>query len=246
MKNRLNSKLALALALTMAITTITPAFAQYNNQYRGYDYGYGQTTPVNTYGGYTMQPLQGNVTTVNAGTVMDASISGMVSSENSAIGMPVRAILGSNVMAMNGAIALPAGTVVEGQVFALTRAGGFGRNGKLGVRFTSATTPSGQRVPISAKIATQDGSGILTGGTMKTTAINVAKTTVTGTAVGAIAGTALAPMAGGKVGKGAAYGTAVGAGAGFLSNVFKKGEEALIPSNFQLQLDSPVSIGGGY
>lgn len=246
----MKSSMTAVLLAAMAITSISPAFAQYNNQYRGYDYGYGKTTPVNQYGGgyqsYTMQPLRGSVSTVAAGTIMNASPLGSISSANTAIGAPVRAILGADVVGMNGSVVLPVGTTVEGQVTSLTRAGGFARNGQIGVIFNAAVTPNGQRIPITAKIATADGTGILKGGTGMTTAANIAKSTVTGTAVGAVAGTALAPMAGGKVGRGAVYGTAVGAGAGLLSNVLRKGIDAVIPSNFQLQLDAPVNVGAGY
>ncbi|MEI7474463.1 MAG: hypothetical protein WCK67_06750 [bacterium] len=243
---------AAVILTAIAITSINPAMAQNYNQYKGYDYGKQNTT--NQYGGYQpnyqgyqqMQPLRGSVASVSAGTMMSASISGMVSSANSAIGMPVRAILGNDVIGGNGNVVLPAGTLVEGQVTSLTKAGGFARNGQLGVIFNSATTPNGQRFPITAKIATEDGTGILKGGTGKSMAASIAKNTIAGTAIGAVAGTALGPMAGGHVGRGAVYGTAVGAGAGLFSNALKKGVDAVIPSSFQIQLDTPVNIGAGY
>lgn len=241
--------LSIALLATLALTSVTPAFAQYSNQYKGNDYGYGQPAQSSNnsgYKSYNMQPLRGSVATIAAGTVMNASISGMVSSASVTLGSPVRAILGADVIGANGNVVLPSGTQVEGQVTTLTKAGRFSKNGQLGVMFNSATLPSGQRIPIMAKIATVDGTGLLKGGTNASTMASVAKNTVKGTAIGAIAGVAMGPMSGGGAGKGAIYGTATGAGLGLLSNAWIKGADAVIPSSFQIQLDQPVNVGAGY
>jgi hypothetical protein len=249
MSKSIKNSLSVALLAALALTSIAPAFAQYSNQYRGNDYGYTQPAKSannNGYNSYTMQPLRGSVATIAAGTVMNANISGMVSTANVTLGSPVRAMLGADVIGANGSVVLPAGSQIEGQVTTLTKAGRFSKNGQLGVMFNSATLPSGQRIPIMAKIATADGTGILKGGVGGNLMTSVAKNTVKGTALGAIAGTALAPMAGGSVGKGAIYGTATGAGVGFLSNAMIKGAEAIIPSSFQIQLDQPVNVGAGY
>lgn len=246
MSKLIKNGLSAALFATLVFTSITPAFAQYNNQYNGNDYGYGQASAPAKNGNYRMQPLRGSVATIAAGTVMNASISGMISTSSVSIGSPVRAVLEADVLGSNGSTVLPAGTQVQGQVTTLTKAGRFGKNGQLGVTFNTAMLPNGQRVPIFGKIATADGTGILKGGIGSSTLATVAKNTVAGTAIGALAGTALAPMAGGHVGRGAVYGTATGAGLGFLSNAVIKGKDIVIPSDFQIQLDQPVNVGAGY
>jgi hypothetical protein len=109
-------------------------------------------------------PLQGYVVSAPAGTAMQASMSMTLSSEYARVGDRFTAVLGSDVMG-SGGILLPAGTQLQGQVVSLNKAGMAGRNGALEVRFVSATLPTGQQVPISARIQTEDNTGIIRGGT---------------------------------------------------------------------------------
>ncbi|MBK8189110.1 MAG: TrbI/VirB10 family protein [Vampirovibrionales bacterium] len=193
-----------------------------------------------------LQPLQGRVVTAPAGTAMTASLQMPLSSETARPGDRFTATLGGDIAA-GGSIVLPAGSQLEGQVFSAQAAGRAGRNGMLDVRFTSAITPGGQRVPLSARIQTEDGSGILKGGTAASRAGKAALRTGLGAGLGAALGTAMGPLSGGRVGRGAIYGTAVGGGLGALYAGAKKGEDAILPAGqtINITLDSPLTVTPG-
>jgi hypothetical protein len=134
------------------------------------------------------------------------------------------------------------------------------RNGELDVRFTSALLPNGQRVPISAKIQTEDGTGIIRGGSVKGSLGQAAIKTGVGAGLGAALGTAMGPLSGGRVGRGAIYGTILGSGLGAASSLAGRGKDAVLNSGqpVNIQLDQPLTIsptafsqpydnyGGGY
>lgn len=189
-----------------------------------------------------MQPLQGYVVTVPAGTYMMGTVQSGVNSQTARAGDRVVVAVNSPVMS-GGTVALPAGSMVEGQVISVTSAGRAERNGQLDIRFNQAVLPTGQRVPISARIQTEDGTGILKGGTAKGRAGTVAVKTGGGAALGAALGTAMGPLSGGSVGRGAIFGTAIGAGLGALAAGVGKGEEvALNPGEaINIVLDAPIS-----
>ena len=154
------------------------------------------------------------------------------------------ATLGSPVTGSDGSILLPAGSQLEAQVVMVNDAGRTGRNGELDIRFTSARLPNGQQVPLSARIQTEDGSGIIKGGSTKGRIGRAALNTGVGAGLGALAGTALGPLSGGKVGKGAIYGTAVGAAAGGAKALWNKGDEAVLEAGQPLNivLDQPLTV----
>jgi hypothetical protein len=191
------------------------------------------------------QPLQGRVLTAPSGASLVASMQSSISSATANVGDRYTAVLGSDLNSGNGVI-LPAGTQLEAQVVSVTKAGYAGRNGLLDVRFTSAVLSNGQRVAMSAKVQTQDGTGILKGGTIATSAGKVALRTGLGAGLGAALGTAMGPLSGGRVGRGAIYGTAVGGTLGLLSSAASRGVEAVLPSGQSLNiiLDQPLTVGG--
>lgn len=190
-----------------------------------------------------LPPLQGYVVTAPAGTYMQATLQSTISSEFARPGDRVVATLGTP-LAAGGSIVLPAGSQVEGQVVAVEDAGRLGKNGSLDIRFTSAMTPTGQRVPISARIQTEDGTGVLKGGSTKGRVGKAALRTGVGAGLGAALGTAMGPLSGGKVGRGAIYGTAIGGGLGALYAGAKKGEDAVLNAGepINLVLDAPVTV----
>ncbi|MBY0450413.1 MAG: hypothetical protein K2X01_07305 [Cyanobacteria bacterium] len=197
-----------------------------------------------------LPPLQGRVVTAPAGSFITASLQTPLSSQNAYPGQQITATLGSD-LAAGGAVILSAGSQLEGQVVSSQSAGRTGKPGELVIRFTGATTPNGQRVPLSARIQTEDGSGIIRGGTTKGRLGKAALNTGVGAGLGAALGTALGPLSGGRVGRGAVFGTAVGAGSGALYAAFKKGEEAVLPAGqpVNIVLDQPLTTApsaGGY
>lgn len=209
---------------------------------------YGQTqqyTPYNS--NYGQQPpLQGYVVTAPPGTVVTATMSSPVSSDFARVGDRFNATLGAPI-ASGGSVILPAGSQMEGQVVMVKPAGRAGKNGELEVRFTSAMLPNGQRVPLSARIQTEDGTGIIKGGSTAGRLGRAAVTTGVGAGLGAALGTAMGPLSGGGVGRGAIYGTALGAGMGALGSAVQKGKAAVIESGEPLNivLDQPLTTSPG-
>jgi hypothetical protein len=220
-------------------------------------YQTGSYTSPDPYGNYTQvqsgqynytnsqpsSPLRGYVMTAPAGSVVSAMVSSAISSEYARVGDRFIANLGSPLMS-GGSIVLPAGSQMEGQVVMAQAAGRTGRNGELDIRFTSAILPNGQRVPLSARIQTQDGTGILKGGTGTDRLKGAAVKTGVGAGLGAALGTAMGPLSGGGVGRGAIYGTALGAGLGALGSAWQKGQPAVINASqpVNLVLDQPLTV----
>jgi hypothetical protein len=230
-------KLTATLAVVVLLSAGAPlAMAQYGNN------GYGNNG--------NLPPLQGRVVTAPAGTFMSATVNTPLSSEFARVGDRFTAVLGGDVAA-GGSVVLPSGSQLEGQVVSVERAGRAGKNGYLDVRFTGATLPNGQRVALSAKIQTQDGTGLIRGGTTKGRVGKAALRTGVGAGLGAALGTAMGPLSGGEVGRGAIYGTALGGGMGLASAAWAKGEEAVLPAGqpVNITLDQPLTTndsGGGY
>lgn len=224
----------------IATASAFPALAQYNYN-NSYSSGYSTPTYNQPAQNYSLPPLQGRVVSAPAGTTVPAMTTYTISSMTSRVGDRVAVTLGSG-LAGNGGMVLPAGTVVEGQVVEVSKANRFfSRSGRLNIRFNTAITPDGRRVPISAKIATQDGTGVLTAGTTATRLKETAISGALGAGTGAVLGTALGGITG-STGKGAIYGTAIGSGLGLVAG---KGKDVELPSNAKVDivLDQPLTVG---
>ena len=191
----------------------------------------------------TVQPLQGKVVMVPSGTSIPAMTTIQLSSSQLSLGQGVSFSIPQNFYYNNTLIA-PSGSTVNGPVIQVKKAGRAGINGQLMIKFTNILTPYGQMIPISGMIKTDDGTGLLKGGTKLDSAKEYGKDIAIGTAAGAIAGTIMGPLSGGKVGKGAVYGTAVGAGAGLAKSLWDKGEEVEIPAGTQIDIviDQPITF----
>ncbi len=239
-----------SLAATNYQTQTVPAvqYAPVEN----YAYQMEYPLPVNSYQpqGYQAQSynnynnqLQGNVVMVPANTSFSASVMTPISSETANIGDSVSFYLGSDFYYGKNLIAA-AGSRVNGTVLHV-RKGGFGhKNGQIQIKFTNIVTPTGQMIPISARIQTDDASGILKAGTAKDATKEYVKDAGVGAAAGAVLGTAMGALSGGSVGKGAVYGTAVGGGLGLVKTAFEKGGNVVIPQNAQMNIviDQPITI----
>ena len=192
---------------------------------------------------YTQQPLQGQVVMVPAGSVVPAVAQMYYSTENLALGQTVSFVLPQGFY-YNGIEVAPAGSVVQGTVINYKKAGRGTRNGLLQVKFTSIITPNGQNIPIAGSIKTDDGTGIIHGGTKFDTSKEYAKDLAAGAAGGAVMGTVMGALSGGKVGRGAVYGTAVGAGLGLVKSFWDEGENVEIPVNscVDVILEQPLTF----
>ena len=190
-----------------------------------------------------MQPLQGKVVVIPSGASIPATATMELSSETLALGQNVCVGLSNNFY-YNNTLVAPLGSTINGTVIQVKKAGRAGINGQLMVKFTNIVTPYGQMIPISGKLQTDDGTGLIKGGTKMDSAKEYAKDIGVGAAAGAVAGVIMGPLSGGKVGKGAAYGTAVGAGLGIAKSVWDKGDPATIPAGTAINIivDQPITF----
>lgn len=216
------------LSATLLSSVVAPCFAQYNN---------------NSQSNYSFSALKGHVVTIPMGTSISATAQNDISSETLTVGDSVMLSVGNNVYS-NGVLAIPAGSSLQGNVVIAQKAGFNNKGAKLKIKFTSAITPSGQRIPLSGKISTPDGSGILVGGTTKGRVTSTVKNSAVGAGIGALVGTFMGPLSGGKVGRGAVYGTAVGGGLGLGKSLIDKGNQVTIPAGNSVDviLDQPATI----
>lgn len=191
----------------------------------------------------TMAPLKGTVVVIPSGASIPAMSTMELTSEFLTVGQGVSVSIPTNYY-YNNTLVAPAGSSVNGTVVQVKKAGRAGTNGQLLIRFTNILTPFGQMIPISGKIKTDDGTGILKGATKVDTAKDYAKDIAIGSAAGALAGTIMGPLSGGKVGKGAALGTAVGAVGGLGKSLWDKGVDASIPAGSQINIviDQPATF----
>lgn len=215
--------------------TYQPQSNEYNN-YNGNNF--------NNYSNYNYDnQLRGNVVMVPAKTTFPAVLMTPLSSETSRTGDSVSMFLGSDFYYGKNLIA-PAGSRVQGSVIKAKK-GTYGKiNGQLQVKFTNIVTPSGQIIPITASIVTDDGSGILKAGTKLDAAKDYTKSAVIGAGAGAVLGVVMGALSKGSVGKGAIYGTAVGGGLGLAQGAIQKGGNVELPQNaqFDIVLDQPVTV----
>ena len=182
------------------------------------------------------EPLRGSVISVPAGASFSASTTTELNSSTLSTGDSLNMIM-SNDFYYNNKLIAPAGSTISGSVIEASKAKRGGINGKLCVRFTRITTPTGQQIPISAVISTTDGSGVLRGGTKADVAKEYTKDLAAGSAVGALSGLVFGALASGdKLGRGVALGTAVGAGGGLAKSAWNKGNDVEIPMNSKIEL----------
>lgn len=216
----------------------------YGNPSYGSNGGYNQPYGTGAYG-QPQPPLRGYVSTAPAGTTMSVSNTTFLSTEHSRIGDPVTTTLTYD-LAMGGNIVLPSGSQIQGEVVSSIPAGRTGRHGELQIRFKRALLPDGRQVPLSARLVTQDGTGVIRGGTTARRVGGVAKNTLGGAAIGAAAGTALGAIVGGgnRWNEGLLWGSILGAGSGLVRSGWQRGEEAELQPGTQLQimLDQPLTV----
>jgi len=234
---------AAVLVLTLAVMNTVLA----NSNFK---YEQNQVQPVYN-SNYTQQPmqypqnntLQGHVIMVPAGATVKTTLTAPLSSEYATTGQTVSFALHNDFYYDNKLIA-PAGSTVYGTVIEASKAKRGSINGKLCVRFTQIYTPQGTQIPISAVIKTDDGSGVLLGGTKMDVAKEYTKDLAVGSAAGAVSGVVFGALAGGNIGRGAALGTAVGAGGGLVKSVWDKGHDVEIPAgaSIDIVLTQPITV----
>ncbi len=239
-----SKKINIFIVLILVVSLADMVFAGGN-----YSYEQNYNSPVNNTNYQTVQypqnnVLQGNVVMVPAGTEMKANVTVPLSSASLADGQSIVMSINNDFYYENKLV-VPAGSTISGTVIQASSAKRAGINGKLFIRFNMITTPFGSQIPISAVIKTDDSSGLLVGGTKLDTTAEYAKDLAVGSAAGALSGLVFGSLASGdKLGRGAALGTAVGAGGGLLKSMWDKGNDVEIPagSSIQLLLTQPITV----
>lgn len=244
MNKRFTKNIALLILASLISTNVSLAKGNYqyqpnsaSGQYQGNYY-----PAANSYGN-GQQTLKGRVVTVPPGIGFSAVVSTPLSSEYLTMGQPVSVTLGSDFYYNNCLIA-PAGSTVSGTVTQVRKATHGTINGNLRLRFTEITTPYGTRIPISAQIRTNDGTGLLVGGTKMDSVKGYAKDMGVGAGAGALTGLVASAISGGAIGKGTAIMTGVGAGVGLAKSLYDKGVDVVIPSgaSVDLMVDQPITV----
>ncbi len=210
-----------------------PVNNTYQNQYQENNYNYYNND----------DRLHGNVIMVPAKTTFNAVLMTPLSSETAKAGDSLSMFLGSDFYYGKNLIA-QAGSRVNGVVIKSKKGGLGNRNGQIQIKLTNIVTPSGQIIPITASILTNDGSGILKAGTAMDVTKEYSKKAAIGAASGAVLGVVMGALSGGNIGKGAIYGTAVGGGMGLAQPIFERGGNVELPQNaqFDIILDQPITI----
>lgn len=187
--------------------------------------------------------LKGRVVIIPQNTVFSTVSTAQISSEDSLAGDMVTFTLPENFM-YNGAVIAPAGSVVNGTIVTLVKAGHATRNAQLKIKFTNIVTPMGQTIPISGVIKTDDGTGLISGGTKMDTTKEYAKDVGIGAASGAVLGLTMGALSGGSVGMGAVYGTVIGSGLGLGKSLIDKGGAVVIPANSRVDIviNQPMTV----
>jgi hypothetical protein len=181
--------------------------------------------------------MQGYVATVAQGTAFSATLTSPISSETAKAGDPVMLTLDAPIMGNMGGqsmVVVPQGATIVGMVRTVEPSGRAGKNGLVELDFNAITLPNGNRIPMMARVATQ--SGVLEGDSTRNRALKALGKAALGAGAGAALGTAMGPLSGGKVGKGAIYGTAVGGGLGAATALVQKGKGVDLQPGQQLQL----------
>ncbi|MEM0950875.1 MAG: S-layer homology domain-containing protein [Cyanobacteria bacterium P01_H01_bin.74] len=187
--------------------------------------------------------LQARIATIPANTKFTGTLNqGMLSSETNKIGDEIELTVNQPLSSADNLTIIPVGSKIMGKIVELKPAGRVGKAGLMDIDFNEIVTPGGQRYMIEGSIATDD--GMLHGDDTKGRILKAAGKTGLGAAIGAAAGTAIAPLSGGKVGKGAVYGTAIGGGAGAVVAAVQKGKAVEISAGQQLEikLDQPITV----
>lgn len=204
-------------------------------------------TMAQTYNG---QRLEGRVTYVPTGTIVDAALTSPIDSAVAKPGDIFNAQLYAP-MYLGSDMVLPSATKLEGQVISADKGGLGGKNGQMSLRLTSAVTPDGVRYPLSAIITADqeekkviEKEGNLKGRSTKATVTSGVARTAAWTAGGTLLGIIFAPIVAGSVGAGAVAGVATGGAVGLGSNLWRKGKDVKIPSGTRVRfaLDQPMSL----
>ncbi len=121
---------------------------------------------------------------------------------------------------------IPAGSIINGRVTNVNRAGRKSKGGTMGVEFISVKMPNGAVYPISGSLTNVSGNTEEYDNEGQVTGRSATKRNAVFIGGGAGAGALIGAIAGG--GKGAGIGAGVGAGLGVVGVLFARGNEAVV------------------
>jgi hypothetical protein len=229
----------------------------------GYDDGfYGRTSDVNAprqrvYSGEpaaAAQPganfgQQQGARTLPAGTALDLKLNNTLSTRSSQPNDTFTATVSTPITGPNGQTLVPQGSMVEGRVASVEKAGSVSGTSRLQLEFNQLRLPDGQTYPLQAQLSNineKSGVGnVITGKPSATSegGVEQSKTrrTVGTAAAGGAVGALIGAIAGG--GKGAGIGGLVGAGLGVVLSS-QTGDLDLPPGTpITITLSAPVQLG---
>ena len=223
-------KKTLTAIILSFIFTLYPTYGAANYNYTSADMKENSTN------------LQGYALFVPSGVTCSAVLSNEINSLSAVVGQTINLVLPVDFKYNNKLIA-PSGSTISGNIVQTNKAGYGNRNAKMLIKFTTIRTPYNNIIPISAVIATKDGTGMLRGGTTLDSAKDYAKDAAVGTASGAIAGVVAGAIRG-NVGQGTLYGAAIGGTVGLVKGATNKGDEIRIPANSEINIlfNQPITL----
>lgn len=187
---------------------------------------------------------QAQVVSVATGTRFSVTMTSSHESQTARVGDKVSATLPMALTSTQGNVVLPQGTQLLGTITQATMASRLSQQGQLGIHFTNAILPNKSSLPLSARVVTTDGSGIMKAKETKVVVKEQAKNVAIKAGVGALVGAAGGAIFGGKPGKGALAGAAIGGGIGLGQTAFRRGDDIVLPAGMQLDvmLDKPLTV----
>ncbi len=172
---------------------------------------------------------QDSIYQLAAGTRIRVAMDNEISSEVASVNDTFTTVV-AEPLRVRETIVLPTGTVIEGRITQVERAGAGGKSGKLVVKFETIRFENGEKREIEGVLANE----LKAASSARTGIIAI----LGGTALGALIGSAS------KSGSGALIGAGIGAGAGTGIALARKGKNVRIKSDekFEIELTKQVTL----
>jgi hypothetical protein len=167
------------------------------------------------------QPTDDSIYTLQAGTTIQVKMDNEINSRVSSAGDTFTVTVSKAVVVRETEI-LPIGTIIEGRITNVKPASMGGADGSFEVKFETLRLISGAKRQIEAVLTNQE--------KPKSSITRNLLSVVGGTALGALIGTAS------KKENGALIGASIGAGAGTSAALLRKGKEARIKTDEQIEI----------
>ncbi len=212
-------------------TTSTPAVTPY----------YDEITVSSQNNAYSEVYVNGNAATILVDTTFPAELRTALNSTLNKVGDKVSLRINQNITTSKGLNLILRSSRIEGTIDSIVRASQNTNNAVISINFNSIITPTGEKYPITAAVATQTGDII--SGSLHNIGQKGIVTTAKDAATGAIVGSLLGSLTGGAK-TGAIYGGTTASGLGKLGAILYSGGEIDIPVGeiVFIKLTNPLTI----